>query len=77
MMTLDEFLNGVRVLWNIDRHEYLSCINGEDRKYFGEQMLWERFYKEPHRTFAALPTQDQERVFALITGRNRKAGLTA
>ena len=76
-MTLDQFLNGIRVLWNINAHEYLSCINKEDREYFGDAALWEKFSKAPHKTFAALPDQDQRRIFALIERRNAKAGLAA
>ena len=65
-MTLYEFLNGIRILWNIDAHEYLTCINAEDREYFGEAMLWAKFRDNPHRTFAALPEQDQRRIFEII-----------
>lgn len=71
-MTLQEFLNGVRVLWNIDMREYLTCINDEDREYFGDNKLWGDFAKDAHRTFANLPQQDQERVFAIIEKRNAK-----
>jgi len=69
-MTLQEFLNGIRVLWNIDADQYLSCINREDREYFGDESMWCRFSDNPHRTFSALPTQDQERLFAIIQQRN-------
>lgn len=72
MMSLDEFLNGLRVLWNINAKEYLACINHEDREFFGDKELWEKFAKDAHRTFAGLPTQDQERVFAIITERNSR-----
>lgn len=72
-MNLNEFTNGLRVLWNIDMREYLNCINDEDREYIGDEKLWNAFAKEPHRTFAGLPTQDQERVFAIITARHAKA----
>ncbi len=75
-MTIREFMNGVKVLWNIERHEYLACINQEDREHFGDTLLMERFRRDPHRAFCALPTQDQERVFAIITERNKKAGIT-
>ncbi len=74
-MTIDEFLNGVRVLWNMNADEYLGCINQEDREYFGDDVLWARFRDEPHKTFAGLPDQDRERIFALIERRNTKAGI--
>jgi len=76
-MTLAQFLNGLRVLWNIDADEYLACINQEDREHFGDDVLWKRFVSAPHRTFAGLPGQDQKRIFALIERRNIKAGLAA
>ena len=72
-MTLHEFLNGTRVLWNINADEYLGCINQEDREFFGDGELWGRFRDEPHKTFAGLPDQDQKRIFALIERRNAKA----
>ena len=77
MMTLAEFTNGIRVLWNIDAEEYLACINQEDRDYFGDSVLWLRFQGDPHRTFSGLPDQDQRRVFALVERRNAKAGLVS
>ena len=70
-MTLEEFTNGIRVLWNIDRREYLACISEEDREYIGDDKLWEDFRTDAHRTFARLPTQDQRRVFAIIEKRNQ------
>ncbi len=76
-MSLNEFLNGIRVLWNVGADEYLSCINPEDRGYFSDEVLWRRFATEPHRTFANLPDQDQERIFALIQRRNEKAGIAS
>ena len=76
-MTLAEFLNGIRVLWNIDADEYLPCINQEDREYFGDNLLWLRFAGDPQRTFSGLPSQDQQRVFALIERKNAKAGIGA
>lgn len=72
-MTLEEFANGLRVLWNIDMRQYLTCINEEDREYVGDNKLWEAFRNDPHKTFANLPDQDQRRVFAIITERNAKA----
>jgi len=72
-MTLEEFTNGLRVLWNIDMRQYLACINEEDREYVGDNKLWEAFRTDPHRAYAGLPLQDQERVFAIITERNQKA----
>ena len=74
-MTLRQFLNGLRVLWNLDAAEYLGCINAEDREYFGDEALWNKFVAQPHRTFSGLPDQDQERVFAVIRRRNEKAGI--
>lgn len=74
-MNLRQFSNGLRVLWNISSAEYLACINTDDREHFGDLVLWSRFVKDAHRTFVALPTQDQERVFAIITRRNQEAGL--
>jgi hypothetical protein len=74
-MTLHQFLNGIRILWNINANEYLACINQEDREYFGDDKLWARFRDEPHRTFAQLPDQDQVRIFALIEQRNVRAGI--
>lgn len=71
-MELQEFLNSIRILWNIDRPEYLECINDEDREFLGDQLLWERFARDPHRAFVALSTQDQERVFAIIQERNKR-----
>jgi hypothetical protein len=76
-MTLDEFLNGIRVLWNIDAEQYLACINKEDREYFGDSVLWLRFQGDPHRTFSGLPDQDQRRLFALVERRNADAGISA
>lgn len=74
-MNIYQFLNGIRVLWNIDAAEYLACINPEDRAHFGDDKLWQRFQAEPHRTFSGLPSQDQERVFAIVERRNAKARL--
>lgn len=68
-MTLERFLNGVRVLWNIDEREYLACINAEDREHFGDKYLSDAFFGNPHRTFVSLPDQDQRRVFAIIDKR--------
>ena len=68
-MSLERFFNGVRVLWNIDEHEYLACINAEDREHFGDKVLSDRFFKDPHRTVCSLPDQDQRRVFAIIEKR--------
>ena len=75
-MTLLEFSNGLRVLLNIDEREFLSCINQEDREYFGDKHHSDKFFKNPHRYFCELPTQDQERLFAIITKRNQDAGYT-
>jgi len=74
-LNLQQFLNGVRVLMCINQEEFLACINKEDRLYFGDQELSNRFFKNPHRCFCELPTQDQERLFAIIAERNAKAGL--
>ena len=74
-MTLYQFLNGIRILWNIGADEFLSCINAEDREYFGDSALWKRFRDDPHKTFSGLPEQDQKRIFALIEARNTKAGI--
>lgn len=74
-MNLPQFSNALRVLWNIDAAEYLACINATDRGFFEGRRLWETFRDNPHRTFLALPTQDQERVFAIIEQRNKDAGL--
>jgi hypothetical protein len=74
-MTLYQFLNGTRILWNIGADEYLSCINQEDRDYFGDTKLWKTFQQAPHRTFSGLPDQDQQRIFTLIERRNAKVGL--
>lgn len=68
-MSLERFLNGVRVLWNIDEREYLSCINTEDREHFGDKHLSDAFFNNPHKTFVSLPDQDQRRVFAIIEKR--------
>ena len=76
-MTLAEFLNGIRVLWNIDADEYLPCINQEDREYYRDVNLWSRFRSAPHMTFSGLPSQDQQRVFALIERKNAEAGIGA
>ena len=65
-MTIDEFSNGIRVLFNIDRDAYLPCINETDRAFIGDDHLWQRFQKDPVTTFLRLPTQDQERVFGII-----------
>jgi len=73
-MTLYQFLNGIRILWNINADEYLDCLNKEDREFFGDETLWARFRDDPHRTFSGLPEQDQERIFALIERRNTTAG---
>lgn len=70
MMTFEEFSNGLRVLWNINKADYLACINDEDREHYGDGALWARFATDAHKTFAGLPTQDQMRVFAIITRRN-------
>lgn len=74
-MTLYQFLNGIRILWNIGYDEYLACINDEDREFFGDDALWERFATEPHKTFSGLPEQDQTRIFSLIEKRNTQAGI--
>jgi hypothetical protein len=76
-MTLEQFLNGIRILWNIGADEYLACINKEDREYFGDESLWGQFATSPHKTFAALPDQDQRRIFALIERRNARAGIAS
>ena len=75
LMPLRQFLNGIRILWNINADEFLGCINVEDREYFGDEALWKRFRDDPHKTFAGLPSQDQERIFAIIQKRNVRAGL--
>lgn len=72
-MNLRQFTNGARVLWNIEGDEYLACINKEDREFIGDTILLDRFRRDPHRAFVSLPTQDQERVFAIITERNKRA----
>lgn len=74
-MQLHQFLNGLRTLFCIDMREYLSCINTEDREHFGDRELWEKFAKNPHRTFCELPDQDQRRVFAIIEARQQKPPL--
>lgn len=74
-MTLYQFLNGIRILWNIPRAQYLSCINQEDREFVGDDELWKNFARDAHKTFSGLPEQDQRRIFALIEDRNTKAGI--
>lgn len=68
-MKLHDFSNAVRTLWNIERPEYLACISKEDREFIGDDILWARFEIDPHRTFIALPDQDQRRVFAIVEAR--------
>lgn len=75
-MTLQEFTNGLRVLWCLSGDEYLGCINAEDREYLGDDLLLERFRRDPQKAFAHLPDQDQVRVFAIIEQKNKKAGFT-
>lgn len=75
-MTLQEFLHGIRILWNIEGDEYIACINKEDREHFGDDDLMKRFLRDPQRTFVSLPDQDQKRVFAIIEKRNKEAGLS-
>lgn len=70
-MTLDEYLNGLRVLWCIDAVDFLACINEDDRDYFGDDYLWNKFRQSPHRTFVELPTHDQKRIFAIIEERSK------
>lgn len=74
-MTLYQFLNGIRILWNLSADEFLFCINQEDREFFGDKALWTRFRDDPHKTFAGLPEQDQVRIFDLIERRNTAAGI--
>lgn len=74
-MYLYQFLNGLRVLWNLDADEYLACINHDDRDYFGDGPLWSAFTANPHKTFSGLPDQDKERIFAVIQQRNERANL--
>lgn len=74
-MTLQELLNSIRFFWNIDPGQYLACINAEDREFLGDVLILERFRRDPFRAFVSLPTQDQERVFAIIERKNKEAGL--
>jgi len=67
-MSLDEFSNGIRVLWNLNRSEYLDCINETDRAFITDPVLWHRFVNDRIRTFLKLPTQDQERIFKRLGG---------
>lgn len=74
-MTLRQFSNGVRVLWNIERDEFLACINDADRRFVGDEILADAFMTDPIRTFIRLPDQDQERVFKIIERKNKEARL--
>ena len=69
-MTFPEFHNALRILMCLSGAEFLACINAEDREYFGDDKLLEKFRANPHRNFCELPTQDAERLFAIIHERN-------
>jgi hypothetical protein len=63
MMTFKEFHNGIRVLFNVDRHEIEDAL-GEitDRE-------WTRFRDHPHETFVKMPTDRAEILFAYLDTR--------
>lgn len=76
-MKFNEFHNGLRVLMCLSGAEFLGCLNDEDREYFGDEKLLEKFRANPHRNFCELPTQDAERLFAIIQEKNAKSALRA
>lgn len=76
-MTLAQFHNGLRVLYCLSGDEFLACINDEDKEYYGADKLLEKFRANPHKYFVECPTQDAQRLFAVITKRNADAGLAA
>lgn len=76
-MNLAQFHNGLRVLYCLSGDEFLACINAEDKEFFGTEKLLERFRANPHRYFCECPTQDAERLFAVIIRKNAAAGLSS
>ena len=49
----------------------------ETRLDQGYREMYNLNFDDAHKTFAALPDQDQERVFAIIQRCNAKAGLSS
>lgn len=71
-MTFCDFHHGLRILICLSGEEFLSCINAEDREFFSDAVLLGRFRKNEFKTFLELPTQDAERLFAIIERKNAK-----
>lgn len=61
MMTLREFSNGLRILWNIEQDEFVKAgCPAED---------WRRFADNPHRYFVGCPDAYQDGLWRIIEGR--------
>lgn len=69
-MTYRDFHHALRILLCLSGEEFLSCVNAEDREFIGDDKLLERFRQNEFKTFLELPTQDSERLFALIERKN-------
>lgn len=65
-MTRDQFLNGVRVLWNIDEHELVEAgvIDPNDNGAWGD------FHSNPHRWAAKASDETMDKLWALMCERS-------
>lgn len=74
-MTYAQFHNGIRVIMCLSGDEVLGATNSEDREFLGDDLILERFRRDPLKYFVACPTQDSEWMFAIIERKNKEAWL--
>lgn len=68
-MTFERFHNALRILLNIEWHEFAGAIGPlyHDGRPPHEQ--WERFRNDPHRWFISAPTAHARAIWELVKAR--------
>jgi len=74
-VTRDEFHNGMRILMNIDKYEFVDALKGARREPWDmPDRHWPRFRTEPWVWFIQASDADADAVWAIVEKRmNRNA----
>lgn len=70
-MTKDQFLNAMRLLWNLDEHELVEAgvLDGSDPGAWGD------FVSNPHRWAARVDDETMDKLWALMRKRSQSLDL--